>query len=179
MSLEALRYAAKSHGGRESAEKAVARILTDYTRSVTGISKSLTREVKEMERELTALPNEITARSVESKYQSALVRYDDSAKKETEIFQGAVRRLSRNYGLDQSRLNAHMEATTESDPSVKAALDNMRKSIAKRAESQQSLLTLIRDLTTNSTGQFYFGTVHDSGLCRRSTSFGKYVLSLS
>lgn len=171
MSLEALRYAAKSHGGRESAEKAVARIHTDYTRSVTEIAKSLTREIKEMERELTAPPNEITARSVESKYNEAVKRAEGKSNAAGARFQAEVQRVSRNHGLEEGQIIEMANL----DPVIKAAEVNVRASIAEMGMRKRSMVSLISTHSSHS----YFGTVHVRGRCRRSTSFGKYVLSLS
>ena len=175
MSLVALRYAAKSHGGRESAENAVARINTDYFRSVTGMAKSLTREIKDMERELTASPNEITPRSVESKYNEAVKRAEGKSNAATARFEAEVQRLSRTHGLEEGQIIEMANL----DPVIKAADVNMMASIAEMERSKSSMETLIRDPAARSSGQFYFGTVHGRGRCRRSTSFGKYVLSLS
>jgi hypothetical protein len=71
------------------------------------------------------------------------------------------------YSLASAGAN---EAADQLDAEIRDRMAGTRRALATGYSDHGS---------HSSSGESYFGTVHGSGRCRRSTSFGKYVLSLS
>jgi hypothetical protein len=126
----------------------------------------------------------------------------DVYKRQTEMIETIIRdaneRILKRTGVDSDAYDTYMKkGGSENVKQKERELDAAKRNVLAKLESVKKLESEVRGLIANkrapetgysdhgshgtpdSSGQSYFGTGRRSGRCRRSTSFGKYVLSLS